>query len=337
MSADVSITEDTIEVTSGLHDTDDGIKLKVAGDSFPRVHLTPQGEVKVGDGTAAPTPGGGAREFIYNSSGDQEGVRYNTWADLMTAVTAADQPKSILFEQDESIPVTGMPAAGWNLNGARLISDDTGVPADRPIITFPDGCKIDPAGIGLVLADTITLRSDSTSPVITLDSAGIQPVNLGDVVMMMATAEVFIYCNNASGVFIVSLGAVSSLRTITSYNSATGASETGSDHPVVGFNAGTLSLVTTTHASAYIEAETVEGAANVTFSHNHAWPDAYKANILAAGQTGISGSVLVDKQPGATSMEYTQTTTGHWTLADGSTLAATLDEIGSRLDALENP
>lgn len=313
--------------------------VEISGVAVPALNTgSPYDVLRQNDaGSALEWVGNAVPSFIYNSSGSQAGFRYNNWADLMTAVAAADQPKEILFEQDETIPTTGMPTDGWHLNGARLTSDDTGVPADRPIVTFPDGCKLDPAGLGLLLGDTVTLRSDSTSPVITLDSTGIQVVNLGDLVMMMSTAEVFIYCNNAGGVFIVSLGSVSSLRTISSYNTATGASETGSDHPVIGFNAGALNLVTTTHASAYIEAETVEGAANVTFSHNHAWPDSYETKITAASQTGISGSVLYDKKPGATSMVFTQTTTGHWTVADGSSVADTLDEVGSRLSDVEDP
>lgn len=52
--ADITVSSDTIVVVSGLDDTEDGIKLKVDGDDFYRVHLTPQGEVLVGDGTEAP-------------------------------------------------------------------------------------------------------------------------------------------------------------------------------------------------------------------------------------------------------------------------------------------
>ena len=53
-SADVSFAAGTITVTSGLYDTDDGIKLQVAGDVYPRLHFTPQGNALVGDGTLTP-------------------------------------------------------------------------------------------------------------------------------------------------------------------------------------------------------------------------------------------------------------------------------------------
>ena len=55
--SDVQITESDITITSGLYDTDDGIKLQVVGDDFPRIHITPQGEIKRGAGTDAPIGG----------------------------------------------------------------------------------------------------------------------------------------------------------------------------------------------------------------------------------------------------------------------------------------
>lgn len=54
-ASDITFDGGSLVVTSGLYDTEDGIKLKVAGDVEPRVHITPQGSVKTGDGTTAPT------------------------------------------------------------------------------------------------------------------------------------------------------------------------------------------------------------------------------------------------------------------------------------------
>lgn len=45
----------SIEISTGVDDTHQGLKLGVDGDPFWRVHLTPQGEVLMGDGTATPT------------------------------------------------------------------------------------------------------------------------------------------------------------------------------------------------------------------------------------------------------------------------------------------
>lgn len=55
--SDVSITGSGIVIQSGEFDTSssDGIALRVTGDAHPRVHLLPNGSVKIGDGTAAPS------------------------------------------------------------------------------------------------------------------------------------------------------------------------------------------------------------------------------------------------------------------------------------------
>ena len=48
-------------IVEGLYDTHDarGIRMKVSGDDWYRVHITPQGEVRVGNGTAPPVSIGG--------------------------------------------------------------------------------------------------------------------------------------------------------------------------------------------------------------------------------------------------------------------------------------
>lgn len=42
--------------------------------------------------------------FVYNSSAGQTGNRYNSWSNLMTAITLQEGFKTIIFEQDETIP-----------------------------------------------------------------------------------------------------------------------------------------------------------------------------------------------------------------------------------------
>lgn len=53
--------------------------------------------------------------FIYNSSGSQTGNRFNSWANLMTAITRQEGLKTIIFEQNETIP-TG----SYNLDNCTL-------------------------------------------------------------------------------------------------------------------------------------------------------------------------------------------------------------------------
>lgn len=82
-TADVSIDDATITVQSGLHDTDDGIFLKVAGDAYPRIHLTPQGTILQGDGTVAP-------EVQASGGGGITSVTKTTQQDATSTTTLAD-------------------------------------------------------------------------------------------------------------------------------------------------------------------------------------------------------------------------------------------------------
>lgn len=62
MARNTEISDARIELTAGLYDTDDGFRARVEGDAYSRIHVTPQGSVLVGDGSAPPEPintGGG--------------------------------------------------------------------------------------------------------------------------------------------------------------------------------------------------------------------------------------------------------------------------------------
>lgn len=81
-TADVSVTDSAVEITSGLYDTADGFKAKVAGDAFWRVHITPQGVVSIGDGTEAPTS---LAASLASYTPDDAGV----WDDSPTSIQEA--------------------------------------------------------------------------------------------------------------------------------------------------------------------------------------------------------------------------------------------------------
>lgn len=102
MTRNVSIEDATVEITAGLYDTSEGFRAQVEGDDFPRFHATPQGEVKVGDGTAPPEPlasggGGGPVQAVASvqSSTDLAGGDFTTVniVDSFNTVVAADVPR----------------------------------------------------------------------------------------------------------------------------------------------------------------------------------------------------------------------------------------------------
>lgn len=60
-------------------------------------------------------------EFVFNSSGSQSGNRYNTWADLVTALSTIDTPKRITFEQTETLSL----GSSINLDNTTLRGNGT--------------------------------------------------------------------------------------------------------------------------------------------------------------------------------------------------------------------
>lgn len=75
--------------------------------------------------------------FIYKSTGSQTGNRYNSWSDLMTAITKQEGAKTIQFEQDETIP-----SGSWNLDYVTLRGNGSEYNAGGYTITFGDNTTI---------------------------------------------------------------------------------------------------------------------------------------------------------------------------------------------------
>ena len=93
--------------------------------------------------------------FIYNSAGTQTGNRYNSWSDLMTAITKQEGAKTIQFEQDETIP-----AGAWNLDYVTLKGNGLEYNAGGYTLTFGDSTTIsswlNPSFNSLLLKSTST-------------------------------------------------------------------------------------------------------------------------------------------------------------------------------------
>lgn len=93
--------------------------------------------------------------FIYKSTGAQSGNRFNSWSDLMTAITKQEGAKTIQFEQDETIP-----AGSWNLDYVTLKGNGLEYNAGGYTITFGDSTTIsswlNPSFNSLLLKSTST-------------------------------------------------------------------------------------------------------------------------------------------------------------------------------------
>lgn len=94
--------------------------------------------------------------FIYKSTGAQLGNRYNSWSDLMTAITKQEGPKTIQFEQDETIP-----AGAWNLDYVTLRGNGNEYNAGGYTLTFGDNTTI--SSWLTPSFDSLLLKSTSTT------------------------------------------------------------------------------------------------------------------------------------------------------------------------------
>ncbi len=272
----------------------------------------------------------GTGSFIFNSSGAQSGRRFNDWEDLMSAVGATEGQMCIIFEQDETIGSTGMPVAGWDLNSACLTSITSGLPQEYPVITFDDGAKLDPVGVGLQFASGVVLRSISTSPVVTIDSAiNVTPAIEGSIVV--SHEEVFFKADDPGCIFVLSLlagGVIGTASALADF----GLSVAGSDHPAVGVVDAAWARIAALGAAAAVTDNCIEGSANLVMAMEV--PTAITS--WSTTHAGYSGTLTVSRIDTG-SLSHIQAVSGNWTLSDGATLAAHLDELAQRIYDLENP
>jgi len=96
--------------------------------------------------------------FVYNSSGSQSGNRFNSWADLMTATAKQGGPKTIIIEQNETIP-----SGAYNLDYVTLAGNGLSYDSGGFTLTFPTGVTITSWTFGEV--SSLRLLSTSTDPI----------------------------------------------------------------------------------------------------------------------------------------------------------------------------
>ena len=108
-----------------------------------------------GANTLTPTVKQSYDVFIYKSTGSQVGNRYNSWSDLMTAISKQEGAKTIFFEQNETIP-----AGSWNLDYVTLKGNGLEYNAGGYTLTFGDNTTISswlvPSFHSLLLKSTST-------------------------------------------------------------------------------------------------------------------------------------------------------------------------------------
>lgn len=99
--------------------------------------------------------------FIYKSGGSQSGNRYSSWSDLMTAITKQEGDKTIVFEQDETIP-----SGSWNLDYVTLKGNGNEYNAGGYTLTFGDNTTIS-SWVNRKISDIRILSTSTTGNIVT--------------------------------------------------------------------------------------------------------------------------------------------------------------------------
>lgn len=126
-------------VLAGLFDTDGGLRLKVSGDDWFRIHITPQGLVRVGDGTAPPQPQpavGGALGFrAYRAPSAENKITSST---SLVEVDAANLAVSFTAPSSGAVEVVVEASARSDVAGSVYhwgLLEGAAVVADRHLVT----------------------------------------------------------------------------------------------------------------------------------------------------------------------------------------------------------
>lgn len=135
--------------------------------------------------------------FIYKSTGSQVGNRYNSWSDLMTAITKQEGAKTIQFEQDETIP-----AGSWNLDYVTLRGNGNEYNAGGYTVTFGDNTTISswlvPGFNSLLLKSTST-----TGHICTFTYAFV--LNCDNVTNVQSSSSYEFFCSSYAGQQIITV------------------------------------------------------------------------------------------------------------------------------------
>jgi len=120
--------------------------------------------IEIRGGGSGSSSGGSSTQsyqtFVYNSGGTQSGNRYNIWSDLITALTLQDGDKTIIFEQNETIP-----AGAWNLDYCTLKGNGQAYNQGGYTVTFPTGVTAS-SWINMTI-EGISIKSTSNAPIVT--------------------------------------------------------------------------------------------------------------------------------------------------------------------------
>jgi hypothetical protein len=133
-------------------------------------------------------------EFVYNSTGSQSKNRYNNWSDLVTAIAGVEGIKTIVFEQDETLP-----AGTYTLENCILKGNGFPPAAGGLTITLANGFVLNEVS-SLTLDNFLKVKSVSSSAIMTITSQ--HNLLLNNNSLISSTTKEFYYVGNGLMIII---------------------------------------------------------------------------------------------------------------------------------------
>jgi len=286
--------------------------------------------------------GSPSTSFIYNSSGIQGGTRYNSWPDLMTAIAINRYggPRSILFEQDETLP-----AGAYDLTDITLLGNGISYGqsiTDTLYVTLPTGFTL--TADRFTISTGLNVESTSTAPIMTVTTARPVLITLRDASGLASTTAPFLYYDPALTPGVTS-GVIAGGKSANLF----GAGGTMSDpprplggHELVSDDSGQFIVLASSESGVVWDDDLVRCSAGAAAS---SFLFSYVADATA--RTGLDGPVTSLTHANYTGTAFSSNlargsqvaftaigSTGMWVGGDPATVSAAIDQLAATVSGV---
>lgn len=258
-------------------------------------------------------------EYIFNSSGSQSGSRFNTWSDLYDEIRENNNgsPCRITFEQNETIPTTGMPVDGWVFDGIRLAGNGTSVLLGGLQISLASGTIIK-SWSQATLEKGCGLLSLSSGHVMTISSGSFtMQVNEGSGIASFGGESFFDVQNGATCIVAITGGSAI-------IGSGFGGAETFDNN-----TSGTV-IIAMSGSGTTVDNQIVKGAGSLQYVYIDSSPELIAYITTNTNYSGTPQHVIYPKASSMVSPTHYQTASTltisyhHTVIADASSNAITI-------------
>jgi hypothetical protein len=267
--------------------------------------------------------------FLFNSSGTTNGGNvFTSWAALSDAVASVYGPKTIVFEQDETMPAGTYDWDDCDFRGSLVPWTSA---SGSVTLTLDDGVTFSSWRNGLV-SGALRIHSVSTTPIVTIGDGEFLSIKVvdGSTLSCSSSASMFSVVDQGagSGVCVVSLANDGWLYTA---NPAVGSDNPADFSPVITMS-GAVCVVNGLYGNALVDGEYIGGAG----IHGLIWATPTTAGAVAPTLTGFTNYFDLSGLLGSPkSRSELIRTPGGGTYTTGTTAQANIDELDAAVAAID--